>query len=82
MNNREIAGYFGPGYTAVSQAARRNRQRSRKTEGYNTIVGKLEASSSKRLQIIGPRHRDDLALQASRAYEQMRPWNHNWPSTP
>ena len=43
MDNREIAGYFGTGYTTVSRAARRNRQRSRKTEGYNTIVGKLEA---------------------------------------
>lgn len=27
------------------------------------------------LQIIGPRHRDDLVLQASRAFEQARPWN-------
>ncbi len=26
------------------------------------------------LQIIGPRHRDDLVLQAAHAYEQMRPW--------
>lgn len=32
------------------------------------------------LQIIGPRHRDDLVLQASYAYEQMRPWNDYWPS--
>ena len=31
------------------------------------------------LQIIGPRHRDDLVLQASHAYEQMRPWNDHWP---
>jgi len=31
------------------------------------------------LQIIGPRHRDDLVLQASYAYEQMRPWNDQWP---
>jgi aspartyl-tRNA(Asn)/glutamyl-tRNA(Gln) amidotransferase subunit A len=31
------------------------------------------------LQIIGPRHRDDLVLQASYAYEQMRPWNHHRP---
>jgi aspartyl-tRNA(Asn)/glutamyl-tRNA(Gln) amidotransferase subunit A len=32
------------------------------------------------LQIIGPRQRDDVVLQASRAYEQMRPWNDHWPN--
>ena len=32
------------------------------------------------LQIIGPRHRDDLVMQASYAYEQMRPWNDHWPT--
>jgi len=32
------------------------------------------------LQIIGPRHRDDLVLQASYAYEQMRPWNDHRPA--
>jgi len=32
------------------------------------------------LQIIGPRYRDDLVLQAAYAYEQMRPWNDEWPS--
>jgi aspartyl-tRNA(Asn)/glutamyl-tRNA(Gln) amidotransferase subunit A len=31
------------------------------------------------LQIVGPRHRDDLVLQASYAYEQARPWNDRWP---
>ncbi len=31
------------------------------------------------LQIIGPRYRDDLVLQAAYAYEQMRPWNDEWP---
>lgn len=31
------------------------------------------------LQIIGPRHRDDLVLQAAYAYEQIRPWNDRWP---
>ena len=31
------------------------------------------------LQIIAPRHRDDLVLQASRAYERLRPWNDKWP---
>jgi len=32
------------------------------------------------LQIIGPRQRDDLVLQASHAYEKMRPWDDHWPS--
>jgi aspartyl-tRNA(Asn)/glutamyl-tRNA(Gln) amidotransferase subunit A len=32
------------------------------------------------LQIVGPRHRDDLVLQASFAFEQARPWAHEWPS--
>jgi aspartyl-tRNA(Asn)/glutamyl-tRNA(Gln) amidotransferase subunit A len=32
------------------------------------------------LQIIGPRQRDDIVLQVSHAYEQMRPWNHHWPN--
>jgi Asp-tRNA(Asn)/Glu-tRNA(Gln) amidotransferase A subunit family amidase len=31
------------------------------------------------LQIIGPRHRDDLVLQAAHAYEQKCPWNNYWP---
>jgi aspartyl-tRNA(Asn)/glutamyl-tRNA(Gln) amidotransferase subunit A len=31
------------------------------------------------LQIIAPRHRDDLVLLAARAYEKIRPWNDNWP---
>jgi Asp-tRNA(Asn)/Glu-tRNA(Gln) amidotransferase A subunit family amidase len=31
------------------------------------------------LQIIGPRHRDDLVLQVSYAYEQERPWDNRWP---
>jgi aspartyl-tRNA(Asn)/glutamyl-tRNA(Gln) amidotransferase subunit A len=31
------------------------------------------------LQIIAERHRDDLVMQAAYAYEQARPWNHNWP---
>jgi aspartyl-tRNA(Asn)/glutamyl-tRNA(Gln) amidotransferase subunit A len=31
------------------------------------------------LQIIAERHRDDLVLQASYAYEQARPWNDKWP---
>ncbi|MCK9274407.1 MAG: amidase family protein [Syntrophales bacterium] len=31
------------------------------------------------LQIVGPRLRDDLVLQASQAYERVRPWNDRWP---
>jgi Asp-tRNA(Asn)/Glu-tRNA(Gln) amidotransferase A subunit family amidase len=31
------------------------------------------------LQIAGPRHRDDLVLQASLAYERERPWHDRWP---
>ena len=31
------------------------------------------------LQIVAERHRDDLVLQASHAYEQARPWNDRWP---
>lgn len=31
------------------------------------------------LQIVAPRHRDDLALQAAFAFEQARPWNDKWP---
>ena len=31
------------------------------------------------LQIIGPRYRDDLVLQAAYAYERENPWNSLWP---
>ena len=31
------------------------------------------------LQIVGPRHRDDLVLQAARAFERERPWHPEWP---
>ena len=31
------------------------------------------------LQIVAERHRDDLVLQASYAYESARPWNDRWP---
>jgi len=31
------------------------------------------------LQIVAERHREDLVLQASHAYEQVRPWNDKWP---
>jgi aspartyl-tRNA(Asn)/glutamyl-tRNA(Gln) amidotransferase subunit A len=32
------------------------------------------------LQIVAPRHRDDLALQAARAFERERPWHPEWPT--
>jgi aspartyl-tRNA(Asn)/glutamyl-tRNA(Gln) amidotransferase subunit A len=32
------------------------------------------------LQIVGPRHRDDLVLQAARAFERERPWADHWPT--
>ena len=31
------------------------------------------------LQIVGPRHRDDLVFKAAYAYEQACPWNDQWP---
>ncbi len=31
------------------------------------------------MQIVGPRHRDDLVLQAARAFERERPWADHWP---
>ncbi len=30
------------------------------------------------MQIVGSRHRDDLVLQAARAFERERPWHPNW----
>jgi aspartyl-tRNA(Asn)/glutamyl-tRNA(Gln) amidotransferase subunit A len=30
------------------------------------------------LQIVAERHRDELVLQAARAFEKARPWN-EWP---
>jgi len=42
-------------------------------------AGLTDAGLPAGLQIVGPRHRDDLVLQASYAYECERPWNHLWP---
>jgi len=33
------------------------------------------------MQIVAPRHRDDLVLQAARAFERERPWHPKWPTT-
>jgi len=42
-------------------------------------AGLTDAGLPAGLQIVGPRHREDLVLQASYAYECERPWNHLWP---
>jgi aspartyl-tRNA(Asn)/glutamyl-tRNA(Gln) amidotransferase subunit A len=42
-------------------------------------AGFSEAGLPVGLHIVGPRHRDDLVLQASRAFERERPWAHHWP---
>ena len=34
------------------------------------------------LQIVAPRHRDELVLQAAFAFEQHRPWHPDWPGVP
>ncbi len=31
------------------------------------------------LQIVAPRHREELILQLAYAYERERPWNDVWP---
>ncbi len=33
------------------------------------------------MQIVGPRHREDLVLRAARAFEAERPWHPHWPTT-
>jgi aspartyl-tRNA(Asn)/glutamyl-tRNA(Gln) amidotransferase subunit A len=33
------------------------------------------------MQIVAARHRDDLVLQAARAFERERPWHPHWPET-
>jgi aspartyl-tRNA(Asn)/glutamyl-tRNA(Gln) amidotransferase subunit A len=42
-------------------------------------VGLTPAGLPAGLQIVAPRHREDLILQAARAYEKIRPWNAGWP---
>lgn len=42
-------------------------------------AGFSEAGLPVGLQIVGPRHRDELVLQASRAFERARPWADHWP---
>ncbi len=42
-------------------------------------AGRSRAGLPIGLQIVGPRHRDDLVLQAARAFERERPWHPEWP---
>jgi aspartyl-tRNA(Asn)/glutamyl-tRNA(Gln) amidotransferase subunit A len=42
-------------------------------------VGRSRAGLPIGMQLVGPRHRDDLVLQAARAFERERPWHPDWP---
>jgi aspartyl-tRNA(Asn)/glutamyl-tRNA(Gln) amidotransferase subunit A len=42
-------------------------------------VGLSRAGLPIGMQLVGPRHRDDLVLQAARAFERERPWHPEWP---
>ena len=44
-------------------------------------VGFSELKLPVGLQIVGQRHRDELVLQAARAFEAERPWHPHWPIT-
>lgn len=44
-------------------------------------VGMSKESLPIGLQIVGPRHREDLVLQAAYAFETERPWHPHWPVT-
>ena len=45
-------------------------------------VGLSRAGLPIGMQIVGPRHREDLVLQAARAFERERPWHPHWPDEP
>jgi aspartyl-tRNA(Asn)/glutamyl-tRNA(Gln) amidotransferase subunit A len=42
-------------------------------------VGRSRAGLPIGMQLVGPRHRDDLVLQTARAFERERPWHPDWP---
>jgi Asp-tRNA(Asn)/Glu-tRNA(Gln) amidotransferase A subunit family amidase len=42
-------------------------------------IGLSRAGLPMGMQLVAPRHRDDLALQAARAFERERPWHPHWP---
>ena len=44
-------------------------------------VGLSKAGLPIGLQIVGPRYREDLVLQAARAFEMEKPWHPNWPTS-
>jgi aspartyl-tRNA(Asn)/glutamyl-tRNA(Gln) amidotransferase subunit A len=44
-------------------------------------VGMSKAGLPIGLQIVGPRHREDLVLRAARAFEAEQPWHPNWPTS-
>ena len=43
-------------------------------------VGLSRAGLPMGMQVVGPLHRDDLVLQAARAFEMERPWHPHWPT--
>ena len=43
-------------------------------------VGLSRAGLPMGMQIVAPRHRDDLVLQAAHAFERERPWHPEWPT--
>lgn len=43
-------------------------------------VGLSRAKLPIGMQIVGPRHREDLVLQAARAFERECPWHPQWPT--
>ena len=43
-------------------------------------VGLSRAGLPMGMQIVGPRHCDDLVLRAARAFERERPWHPHWPT--
>ena len=44
-------------------------------------VGRSRAGLPIGMQIVGPRHRDDLVLRAALAFERERPWHPHWAAT-
>ena len=42
-------------------------------------IGLSRAGLPMGMQLVAPRHRDDLALQAAAAFERERPWHPHWP---
>jgi Asp-tRNA(Asn)/Glu-tRNA(Gln) amidotransferase A subunit family amidase len=42
-------------------------------------AGLIKSGLPAGLQIVGPRHREDLVLQAAYAFEKVKPWNDHWP---